>query len=533
MGTSGSTNVNLKSMCDSEVGGVYYAQPMSEDAQLLGRYAAENSDAAFTEFVARHINLVYAAALRRLGGDSHHASDVTQQVFIAAARNARSLTRHGSIVGWLYTTTRNAALNLMREEQRRRQRERATQTDTVLTGNTAATTDSEIDWARLRPLLDDAMDALGARDREVVLLRFFSGMRLGEIGARLNVSENTARMRVQRALEKLQALLARRGLTSTATALGSALTHHTGATVPAGLAASVSTAALSATAGAGAGAATTLLAFIPGPMTSIITLAMLTGAIVLNLGPQRVNAQLHRTLAALEHDERESANVRAERQRLNAEFERRGELGRLTAELETLRGKMGSARPRRPFSGFSRLTTGGRHLDVTPATPRREIIAFLHPDGLSSPMRAWQTMRGAGMGTGKEMELQEATFCFDEKGAARLDEFMAALPETARTSFRIRESLVAPVFDQWLWKGNEPQRYSPDRDVPVPGDPTRADSYFKITYASGETRVDRFPFKRFDDGWRFGPLTESDAEELLDLLDPRTGRPKQASPSQP
>jgi hypothetical protein len=128
------------------------------------------------------------------------------------------------------------------------------------------------------------------------------------------------------------------------------------------------------------------------------------------------------------------------------------------------------------------------------------------------------------------MELLEATFCFDEKGQARLDAFLAALPEAARVNFRSGKSVVAPVFDEWLWKGNRPRGYSPQRDVPVPGDPSRADSYFRVTYESGETREDQFPFKRYADGWRYGPLSESDADQLLAFIDPTTGLPKQPSP---
>ena len=54
------------------------------------RYTVENSEPACAEFLSRHINLVYAAALRRLGGDSHHAGDVTQHTFISVAENARN-----------------------------------------------------------------------------------------------------------------------------------------------------------------------------------------------------------------------------------------------------------------------------------------------------------------------------------------------------------------------------------------------------------------------------------------------------------
>lgn len=43
---------------------------MSDDFELLRRYAEANDQAAFAEWVQRHLTLVYAAALRRLGGKS-------------------------------------------------------------------------------------------------------------------------------------------------------------------------------------------------------------------------------------------------------------------------------------------------------------------------------------------------------------------------------------------------------------------------------------------------------------------------------
>jgi len=73
----------------------------------------------------------------------------------------------------------------------------------------------EAGWDRLRPVLDDVMHDLNERDREAVLLRFFEGRPFAQVGARLGLSENAARMRVERALDKLHALLARRGITST------------------------------------------------------------------------------------------------------------------------------------------------------------------------------------------------------------------------------------------------------------------------------------------------------------------------------
>ncbi len=57
---------------------------MMDDIELLRRYAEDDSEDAFAELVRRHVNLVYSAALRRVGDDVHLARDVTQKVFIAA-----------------------------------------------------------------------------------------------------------------------------------------------------------------------------------------------------------------------------------------------------------------------------------------------------------------------------------------------------------------------------------------------------------------------------------------------------------------
>ena len=82
---------------------------MNDDTALLRRYAEEGSEAAFTELVRRHVDLVYGAALRRTGGDSHRAADVAQQVFTTLARQAQKLSRHTVLSAWLHTATRNAA----------------------------------------------------------------------------------------------------------------------------------------------------------------------------------------------------------------------------------------------------------------------------------------------------------------------------------------------------------------------------------------------------------------------------------------
>src|SRR5688572_17736428 len=206
---------------------------MNDDAVLLRRYADKGAEDAFTELVRRHVDLVFAAALRRTGGDAHRAADVAQQVFITLARDARTLCRHTVLAAWLHTATRNAALNLMISEQRRRIREHtALSLETIV-----AASEPNPDWDRVRPVLDAAIDELPEPDRAAVVLRFLQRQPFSAIGAALRTSEDAARMRTDRALDKLRAVLERRGITSTAAALATIVSSQPLVSAPAGLSA--------------------------------------------------------------------------------------------------------------------------------------------------------------------------------------------------------------------------------------------------------------------------------------------------------
>ena len=250
---------------------------MTDDADLLQRYADTGSESAFTELVERYIDLVHTAALRRLGGDSHRAADVTQQVFIALARHAQTLSRRPVLVGWLYTTTRHAVLDHLRAEQRRLVREHSAH-------ELHAMSDPGViadEWKELRPLLDLAMDELGESEREVILLRFFEENSFVEIGAKLSIAEDTARMRTHRALEKLHGLLKRRGIASTAAALGATLAAQSSVAAPAGLAAAVSSGAILAIASTGTTALTTGILTLMSTTKPLLAIAgILTAAAI-------------------------------------------------------------------------------------------------------------------------------------------------------------------------------------------------------------------------------------------------------------
>jgi RNA polymerase sigma factor (sigma-70 family) len=219
---------------------------MTEENHLLREYAVSGSEDAFTTIVERYLPLVYAAAFRRVGGSSHSAEDVTQLVFTALARQAPKLTTHPDLTGWLFTTTRFFAANALRSERRRQSREQeAYMTQSHITDDTGHAAS-----AHLQPMLDDVLVELSQIDRQIILLRFHRGLRLAEIGAQLNATDNAMQKRLNRALEQLREKLSRRGITSTVTALALALEHQSAVAIPAGLAATVAAAGLAGGTGA-------------------------------------------------------------------------------------------------------------------------------------------------------------------------------------------------------------------------------------------------------------------------------------------
>ncbi len=209
---------------------------MTDSQHLLAEYVQSASDAAFRDLVTRHLDLVYFAALRLVGGDPHQAEDVAQTVFADLARLARTLPRDVMLGGWLHRHTCFVAAHTLRGERRRQSRERqAVEMNTLRT-------QPQADLSAIGPILDDAVNELGEADRTAILLRFFEEQEFRAVGEALGSNEDAARMRVNRALEKLHVLLSRRGITSSTAALTVLLSTNAVQAAPVGLATTIAAA---------------------------------------------------------------------------------------------------------------------------------------------------------------------------------------------------------------------------------------------------------------------------------------------------
>jgi len=207
----------------------------SDQALLLG-FVQNRSEEDFHQLVNRHLNLVFATA-RRILGDAHLAEEVAQGVFLLLARKAGEIKAHQPLAGWLYHTTRHQALNTSRSEGRRRQREQ--------TSLAMQVTDTNPDAARITAELEEALEELPAEDRDALVLRFLDNRQLREVGVELGVSEEAARKRVTRALDKLRGIFGKRGVTLSTGVLTTALAGQATAAAPAGLGAAIIASALS------------------------------------------------------------------------------------------------------------------------------------------------------------------------------------------------------------------------------------------------------------------------------------------------
>ena len=332
--------------------------------------------------------MVYGAALRQLDGDSGLAAEVAQNVFITVVRKARSLAPKCTLAPWLHRAVRLAALSAMRAGDRRMKREReAMAMLEVEKGSEVA------EWESVRLLIDEALNELNDADREAILLTYFSGQELAQVSRVCGCTENAARMRVSRALEKLRKHLAKRGVTSTANAVSECLRQQPRTVLPLGLAVSIAAASVSAatfTAAQGG-----ILAFMTMTKTKVALTALIIGGVSIPFVMQRnaqetlarENAALRQKVTDLEQtkrtesrpspDETEAARLRAEQR----------ELMRLRADVTALRQENRALKDARPPSAPKTEMADAAPVSKAALVPK-EVWTNV---GFDTPERAFQS----------------------------------------------------------------------------------------------------------------------------------------------
>ena len=316
---------------------------VTDNATWLRDYAETGSEQAFGQLVNRHFDVVYSTALRMVCGDTHLAQDVAQMVFTDLARQAKRLPRGLVLGGWLYRHTWFTAAKAIRAERRRRMRE-----SRAVEMKEQNESPDEI-WHQIAPVLEEAMGHLSTRERNAVVLRFFEHQPFRAMGGALGTTEDGARRRVDRALEKLRRFFAGRGVSLSLTALASLLGGQAVTSAPAGLAALVAGASLSS---AVTGGGITLWSIKLLLMTKMKIMAAATAGILVVACPTalqyQANVKLREENRALREQTArtgEADGSRTDKPRLaiqptDANQDQFRELLRLRGEVSSLRKQM-------------------------------------------------------------------------------------------------------------------------------------------------------------------------------------------------
>lgn len=280
----------------------------------------------------------------------HQAQDVTQGVFLALAQNARPLSRHPVLSGWLHRTARNLAAKAVRSDVRRQthEQEAAAMNELLAHPDPAA-------WKTIAPHLDEALGELGEPDRDALLLRYFERKSARDMASLLGISDEAAQKRVTRATERLREGLVKRGITVGSGGLVVLISANAVQSAPVGLLATVSTFALAGTITTSAIITTTHTLAMTTLQKAIITAALATavgtGVFAAHQSArwQSENTTLQQQLVQLQTDNQSLSNRLAtpvpdvsglSAKEFNELLKLRGEVGALrrqAGELEQLR----------------------------------------------------------------------------------------------------------------------------------------------------------------------------------------------------
>ena len=176
------------------------------DLELVEQARDGDSD-AFRELVEGHSQRIFCTAFR-LTGSEENAEDVVQEAFLRAYRKLHLFDGRAQFGTWLHRIAVNCAMDLMRREGRRSQRETLEErAELEAMVNKDPHPDRMAESSEVGQAVQRVLQSLSATERTAFLLRHFEGHTSAEIGRILGIRAGASRNAVFRAVKKLRAAL--------------------------------------------------------------------------------------------------------------------------------------------------------------------------------------------------------------------------------------------------------------------------------------------------------------------------------------
>ncbi|MBN2588988.1 MAG: sigma-70 family RNA polymerase sigma factor [Sedimentisphaerales bacterium] len=186
---------------------------------LLRRFSGNGDSEAFAQIIKQHAPMVYGVCLRILS-NREIAADVVQDTFFQLVCDAAEIT--DSLSNWLHSVATYKAINLVRSDSRRKQRELIYAADS----KNAESEDNKAAWREISFYIDEEIEKLDVLTREVIILHFFEGQKMTEIAEKFDISQPTVSRKIESGLDSLRKKLTSRGVIVPAAILSALLTEN-------------------------------------------------------------------------------------------------------------------------------------------------------------------------------------------------------------------------------------------------------------------------------------------------------------------
>jgi RNA polymerase sigma-70 factor (family 1) len=187
----------------------YLALPATYTSEELILHFSNGDDGAFEILYRQHFNQVFYFA-RRFLPDVQAAEDVTTETFLLAWNNRTGFENIHKFQGFLYTSTRNACLNILKQEQRKTLKQ--PELIALLESDTATAKEDQLLTASLMQYVYEAIEELPAREKKIFRLAYLEGLTNDSIAAIVGISNQSVRNSKARALKTLRLNITQRGI---------------------------------------------------------------------------------------------------------------------------------------------------------------------------------------------------------------------------------------------------------------------------------------------------------------------------------